>query len=84
MPTELLIGKVFHYDDEKGVAYLELSGELLDGQVLRFKDPDGDFYVTVRDMHITGQIINYAELDDFVAIPVDHKLHEQDEVFVQY
>lgn len=83
MPEEKLVGEVFHYYYDKGIAYLKLSTVLTAGQTLHFKDPDGDFFQTFDEMQVANQTVHIAYPGDYVGIRVGQKLHEHDKVFVQ-
>ena len=83
MPKEELVGEVYHYYDDKGMAYLKLSGRLVVGQTLHFVDPDGNFFQTVDEMQVANQSMHFAYPGEFVGIRVGQKLHEHDKVFVQ-
>jgi hypothetical protein len=83
MSSEELVGEVFHYYNDKGMAYLKLSGRLVGGQTLHFKDPDGDFFQTIDEMQVANQTMHVAYPGDYVGIHVGQTLHEHDPVFVQ-
>jgi len=83
MPEEELVGEVFRYYDDKGIACLKLSSKIVIGETLHFKDPDGDFFQTIEEMEVSKESAHFAYAGDYVCIKVEKKLREHDQVFMQ-
>lgn len=70
------IGKVSHYFDKIGVAALLLTGPLAMGDTVKI----GDLTQIVNSMQINRQPVEKAKKGDDVAIKVDQKVKEGEEV----
>lgn len=70
------VGKVSHYFDKIGVAALNLTGSLAVGDTIKI----GDLTQTVSSMQINHEQVEKAKKGDDVAIKVDSKVHEGQEV----
>lgn len=81
MAEEQLIGKATHYFGNIGVAVLSLSGGLRVGDTVRLKGPKTDFTQRVESMQVDRQNIDDAKPGDDVALKVDEKVREGDDVF---
>lgn len=70
------IGKVSHYFDKIGVAALTLTGSLAVGDTVKI----GDLTQVVSSMQIERVPVEKAKKGDDVAIKVDQKVKEGEEV----
>ncbi|MBI4099806.1 hypothetical protein HY440_02260 [Candidatus Microgenomates bacterium] len=70
------VGKVSHYFDKIGVAALNLTGSLAVGDTVKI----GDLTQVVASMQIEHEQVEKAKKGDDVAIKVDSKVHEGQEV----
>lgn len=71
-----IIGKVSHYFDKIGVAALLLTGPLAMGDTVKI----GELTQVVNSMQIDRQPVEKAKKGDDVAIKVDQKVKEGEEV----
>lgn len=71
-----VIGKVSHYFDKIGVAALLLTGSLAMGDTVKI----GELTQVVNSMQIDRQPVEKAKKGDDVAIKVDQKVKEGQEV----
>lgn len=80
---EKLVGKVTHYFGKIGVAVIKLhKGGLKVGDKIHIKGAHDDFEQTVSSMQIDHKPVDSGKKGDEVAIKVDTKAHDNDEVFV--
>ena len=71
-----VIGKVSHYFDKIGVAALVLTGPLTVGDTVKI----GDLTQVISSMQIERVPVEKAKKGDDVAIKVDQKVKEGEEV----
>ncbi len=71
-----IIGKVSHYFDKIGVAALTLTGPLVTGDTVKI----GELTQVVSSMQIERVAVEKAKKGDDVAIKVDQKVKEGEEV----
>ena len=76
MTKAKIIGKVSHYFDKIGVAALVLTGPLAIGDTVKI----GDLTQVINSMQIEKVTVEKAKKGDDVAIKVDQKVKEGDEV----
>jgi hypothetical protein len=78
---EQLVGTVTHYYGKPHVAVIKLSGEVNQGDVLRFHGHTTDFQQPVGSMEVEHGHIESAGPGTEVAIQVDERVREHDQVF---
>lgn len=71
-----IVGKVSHFFDKIGVAALLLTGSLAMGDTVKI----GELTQVVNSMQIDRQPVEKAKKGDDVAIKVDQKVKEGEEV----
>lgn len=74
------VGKVSHYFDKIGVAALTLTGPLAVGDTVKISGHGKDFTQTISSMQVDHAVVEKAKKGDDVAIKVDQKVKEGDEV----
>lgn len=77
-----VIGKVSHYFDQIGVAALTLSGPLAVGDTVKISGHGNELTQVISSMQIEHAQVEKAKKGDDVAIKVDQKVREGDEVTV--
>jgi putative protease len=80
--AELLVGKVTHYYAKIGVAALGLEGHLRAGDKVHIVGHTTDLVQTVASLEIEHGKVDAAGPGDDVAIKVDDKVRDGDEVFL--
>ncbi len=81
--TEKLVGKVTHYFGKIGVAVIKLNdGALKVGNKIHIKGAHDDFEEVVTSMQINHKPVQVGKKGDEVAIKVNAKAHENDEVYL--
>lgn len=81
--AEKLVGKVTHYFGKIGVAVVKLhKGGLKLGDKIHIKGAHDDFEQIVSSMQIDHQPVEAGKKGDEVAIKIEAKAHDNDEVFL--
>lgn len=81
--AEKLVGKVTHYFGKIGVAVVKLhKGGLKLGDKIHIKGAHDDFEQIVSSMQIDHQPVKAGKKGDEVAIKIEAKAHDNDEVFL--
>lgn len=81
--AEKLVGKVTHYFGKIGVAVVKLhKGGLKLGDKIHIKGAHDDFEQIVSSMQIDHQPVEAGKKGDEVAIKIESKAHDNDEVFL--
>jgi len=78
---EQLVGAVIHYYGKPHVAVIRLSAEVTQGDLLRFHGHTTDFQQAVGSMEVEHGHIEIAGPGTEVAIQVDDRVREHDQVF---
>jgi len=78
---EQLVGAVIHYYGKPHVAVIRLSAEVNQGDLLRFHGHTTDFQQAVGSMEVEHGHIEVAGPGTEVAIQVDDRVREHDQVF---
>ncbi|MCS7240125.1 MAG: hypothetical protein NZ651_02625 [Candidatus Bipolaricaulota bacterium] len=78
---ENLVGKVTHYFGRIGVAVVKLTASLSQGDIVHFRGSSTDFTQTVESMQIEHQPVREAKPGEEVAIKVQNRIREGDEVY---
>ena len=78
---ETKIGKVTHFFAKINVAVLELSGELNLGNEIRVLGSSTDFNQKITSMQIDHKEVESAKKGSDVALKVDERVREGDEIF---
>ena len=76
------IGKVSHYFDQIGVAALTLTGSMTIGDNVKISGHGKELTQKVESMQIEKMPVEKAKKGDDVAIKVDQKVKEGDEVTI--
>lgn len=76
------IGAVTHYFGEPEVGAIELEAELSVGDLIHVKGHTTDFRQTVRSMQIEHDDVERAGPGDHIAVKVEQRVREGDEVFL--
>ncbi len=76
------IGKVTHYFGKIQVAVLELSAELKVGDTVQFLGSTTDFTQKVTSMQVEHEEIESAGPGSDVAIKVNDRVRQGDEIFI--
>jgi len=74
------VGKVSHYFDKIGVAALKITGSLSVGDTVKISGHGVDFTQVISSMQIDMKPVEKAKKGDDVAIKVDQKVKEGEEV----
>ncbi|HMB17508.1 MAG TPA: U32 family peptidase C-terminal domain-containing protein [Candidatus Paceibacterota bacterium] len=78
------IGEVTHYFGKPEVAVLKLSDKLEKGDTVKFMRGDEElFEQKVKSLEIDHEKVEEAGKGDDVAMKVDEKLHEGNEVYLE-
>ncbi len=78
------IGEVTHYFGKPEVAVLKLSDKLEKGDTVKFMRGDEElFEQKVKSLEIDHEKVEEAGKGDDVAMKVDEKLHEGNEVYIE-
>lgn len=80
MPEEL-VGTVTHYFGRIGVAAVRLTAPISVGDVLHMRGKTTDFTQKLESMQIQHQPVRAANAGDEVAIKVESRVREGDEVY---
>lgn len=80
MPEEL-VGTITHYFGRIGVAVVRLRAPISVGDMLRIRGKATDFTQKLESMQIQHQPVNAAGSGDEVAIKVESRVREGDEVY---
>ena len=79
---EQLAGTVVHYFKGPGVAIVRLTeGTLAVGESIRFHGHTTDFTEPIASMEVNHQKVAQAKVGDEVAIKVNDRVREHDQVF---
>lgn len=79
---EVLLGRVTHYFSHLGVGVIELTdGDLNVGDLIHIIGKHTDFTQAVGSIQIEHKSISHAERGKSVAIKVEQKVREHDQVF---
>jgi len=80
---EKLVGKVTHYFGKINVAVIKLDkGSLKVGDKVHIKGAHDDFETVVLSMQIDHKDVSSAKKGQEVAVKIEGKAHDNDEVFV--
>ena len=80
--SEEKIGTVTHYFAEPEVGALSLDAQLRVGDVIAFRGHTTDFQQAVESMEIEHESVEIAGPGDEVALKVEDRVREGDEVYV--
>ena len=79
---EVLLGRVTHYFSHLGVGVIELTdGDLSVGDLIHITGKHTDFTQAVGSIQIEHKSMSHAEKGETVAIKVEEKVREHDQVF---
>ena len=79
--SEERIGTVTHYFAEPEVGAIALDGELETGDTVAFRGATTDFSQRVDSMEVDHQAVEAAFPGDEVAVKVERRVREGDEVY---
>lgn len=79
--AEEKVGEVTHYFDEPQVGAIELSGDLEVGDRVAFRGHTTDFEQDVVSMELEHESVQTAVAGEEVAVKVEERVREGDEVF---
>lgn len=82
MTNETRIGTVTHYYDQPQVGALDLEATIAVGDVLRFRGHTTDFQQTITSMEVDHASVESAGPGDSVAVKVDERVREGDDVYL--
>lgn len=75
------VGTVSHYFDEPQVGAIDLEETIEVGDVLRFEGHTTDFQQAITSMEVDHQPVELAGPGDEVAVKVEERVREGDEVY---
>ena len=75
------VGTVSHYFDEPQVGAIDLEETIEVGDVLRFSGHTTDFQQPITSMEVDHQSVELAGPGDEVAVKVEERVREGDEVY---
>lgn len=81
MASEERVGTVTHYFDRPGVGALALEEVVELGDVLHFRGHTTDFRQEVTSMEVDHRSVELAGPGDEVAVKVEERVREGDEVY---
>ena len=81
MASEHRVGTVTHYFDRPQVGAIDLEEVVEVGDVLHFSGHTTDFRQQVTSMEVDHQAVELAGPGDEVAVKVEQRVREGDEVF---
>lgn len=81
MSTEERIGTVTHYFDEPQVGAIDLEEVVELGDELHFSGHTTDFRQSISSMEVDHQPVEVAGPGDEVAVKVEQRVREGDEVY---
>lgn len=79
--AEEKVGEVTHYFDEPQVGAIELSGDLEVGDRVAFRGHTTDFEQDVESMELEHESVETAVAGEEIAVKVEERVREGDEVF---
>ena len=79
--AEEKIGTVTHYFDRPGVGAIELTGDLEVGDRIAFRGHTTDFEQTIDSMELEHESVETAVAGEEIAVKVDERVREGDEVY---
>lgn len=79
--SEEKVGSVTHYFDKPGVGAIELTGDLEVGDRIAFRGHTTDFEQEVESMELDHESVETAVAGEEVAVKVQRRVREGDEVF---
>lgn len=79
---ETRIGSVTHYFAEPSVGAVRLEGDLRVGDVVAFRGATTEFSQEIRSMEIDHEAVERAGPGDEIAVKVDDRVREGDDVFL--
>ena len=75
------VGTVSHYFDEPQVGAIDLEETIEEADVLRFEGHTTDFQQAITSMEVDHQPVELAGPGDEVAVKVEERVREGDEVY---
>lgn len=79
--AEEKIGRVTHYFDKPGVGAIELSGDLAVGDRVAFRGHTTGFEQTIDSMELDHESVETAVAGEEIAVKVEERVREGDEVY---
>lgn len=79
--SEEKVGSVTHYFDRPGVGAIELTGDLEVGDRIAFRGHTTDFEQEVGSMELDHESVETAVAGEEVAVKVDRRVREGDDVY---
>lgn len=79
--AEEKVGEVTHYFDEPQVGAMELTGDLEVGDRVAFRGHTTDFEQDVESMELEHESVETAVAGEEIAVKVEERVREGDEVF---
>lgn len=81
MPREQLVGTVTKYDNNNGLAYVNLTDMLAVGEQIHIKGPRDDFTQQVDDLQVAHHEVHVAYKGDLAEIKTVMPVDPQDQVY---
>lgn len=79
--AEEKIGSVTHYFDKPGVGAIELTGDLEVGDRVAFRGHTTEFEQVIDSMELDHESVETAVAGEEIAVKVDRRVREGDEVY---